>query len=220
MDAPAIPLTALSSITNNFNASLSSSLVYSKSDSTDGPTFTYMKSPDLTNSKPKHTSTTDELFFSALQSTVDEPQDTSTEAPEAQPNTNSNNNCKSLTGQELNQVENDTSNLLPKTQQYMGNLAKAGDLTVSSDGITNELVTDSAGHNRSVLFTISTGSDLSSVRNSTTRDVDSAVISTGCQLPVMDDTVNHSNKTLLGTQSGEESQLQINSGQFDVFVSI
>ena len=175
MDAPPIPLTALSSITTNFNVSLSSSLVYSKSDSPDEDTFTYMKSPDLTFSKPS---------------------------------------------QQLNQVEKDTLHLLCKTQHYVGDLAKAGDVTGSSGDNANGLVTDSTSHNRSVLFTISTGSDFSSVYNSTARDMDNVVISTGCQLPVMDDTGNHGNKTLLGAQSGEESQLPINSVQFDVFVSL
>jgi len=202
MDAPPIPLTALSSITTNFNVSLSSSLVYSNSDSPDGGMFTYMKSPDLIFSKPRHASTTDEMFFSAIQSTVDEPQDTLTEAPEAHFNTNNCNNIQPQTSQELNQVEKDASHLLCKTQHFVGDLAKAGDLTVSSGDNANGLVTDSTSHNHSVLFTISTDSDLYSVYDSTTRDIDSVVIST---LPVMDDTGNHGNKALLGAQSGEES---------------
>ena len=220
MDAPPIPLTALSSITTNFNVSLSSSLVYSKSDSPDEDTFTYMKSPDLTFSKPRHSSTTDEMFFSAIQSTVDKPQDTLTEVPEAHLNINNCNSIQPQTSQQLNQVEKDTSHLLCKTQHYVGDLAKAGDVTGSGGDNANGLVTDSTSHNRSVLFTISTGSDFSSVYNSTARDMDNVVISTGCQLPVMDDTGNHGNKTLLGAQSGEESQLPINSVQFDVFVSL
>lgn len=200
MDAPAIPLTALSSITNNFNASLSSSLVYSRSDSPDGPpTISYMKSPDLTKNKP---STTDELFFSALQSTVNEQQDTSAEPPAVQLNVNSCNNTQPPTSQELNHIKNDTSHLLIKTQRYFDNLANARDLSVNSDGITS---TDSADHSHNVRFTISSGSDLSSVYNSTTRD---GMVTTSCQLPVVDDTGNHDVKPL-----DSEEELPIN-GQF------
>jgi len=207
MGSPPIPLTALSSITTNFNVSLSSSLISSKSDSPDGDKFTYIKSPDVIFNKPRHTSTTDEMFFSAIHSTVAEPQDTSTEAPETHLITNNSNNTQ--TSPKLNQVEKDTSH-----HHYVGDLAKAGDLTVISDDLTNGLVTDSTDHNHSVLFTVSTGSDFSSVYNCTTRDMDGVVISASCQLP---DTGNHGNKTLMGTQSGDESQLP---GQFDVFVSL
>ena len=73
MDSPTIALPALSSMTLNFDATISSSLSYDSQSSPAIPTCTYMKSPDLKSKKKTSITESDGLFVSALQTLEDMP---------------------------------------------------------------------------------------------------------------------------------------------------
>ena len=170
MDTPAIAVPALSSMTLNFDASVSSSISFESRSLPATPTCVYVRSPDLLLNKPKKdSSVTDsgELFVSALQAPVEcnfvsspqapklTSQDVSTDLTEqnasdnSQLNTNSNCNKVEQPTNHIQQQENQPQ-ILTKSRKYMNNLALAAD---HSDSVDNSLTLSSTTQN--VTFTLS-----------------------------------------------------------------
>ena len=174
MDSPTIALPALSSMTLNFDATISSSLSYDSQSSPAIPTCTYMKSPDLKSKKKMSITESDELFVSALQTLEDMPHcDTSGSWPNTSSNlqVNTNNSCN-LIEQSSNRVLQEQENggphdqLFTKSRKYIKNLA----LAASQPESVNNGVTLSTTSSQNVIFTSSVGSDESSVGNDINRD--------------------------------------------------
>ena len=178
MDNPTIALPALSSMTLNFDASVSSSISYESRSLPATPTCVYVRSPDLLlNKSSKESSVTDsgELFVSALQAPIEynfvsspqapklTSQDDSTDLTEqntsdnSQLNTNSNCNKVDQPTGHVQQQENGPQ-ILTKSRKYTNNLALAAD---HSDSIDNSLTVSSTNSQNNVTFTLSARSDAS-----------------------------------------------------------
>ena len=224
MDSPTIALPALSSMTLNFDASVSSSISYESRSLPATPTCVYVRSPDLLlNKSRKESSVTDsgELFVSALQapleydfvSTPQAPKLTSQDVSTGLTKQNSPDNLQLNTNSNCNKVEQPTVHvqqqqqqqqqqqengpqILTKSRKYINNLALAAS---HSDSIDNSL-TLSSMNSQNVVFTLSAGSNVSGLDND--RDTFSnTVSSTGHQA-----SLEESNK-LKSAESLEVSQL-------------
>lgn len=211
MDTPTIALPALSSMTLNFDASVSSSISYESRSLSTTPTCVYMRSPDLLPNKSRKESSvtdSDELFVSALQAPYSSPQapkltsqDVSTDLTEqnasnnSQCNTNSNcNKAEQPTGHVQQQQENGPQ-ILTKSRKYVNSLAQAADHLDSTD---NSL-TVSSTNSQNVTFTLSARSDASG----TGSDRDTISNTVGHQV-----SLEESNKSAVaGSESLEVPQL-------------
>ena len=221
MDSPTIAPSALSSMTLNFDASLSSSICYESRSLPATPTCVYVRSPDLLLNKSKGSSVTDsgELFVSALQapleydfvSTPQEPklmsQDVSSEQNGSNNlHLNTNSNCNKVEQQQptshvqQRQQENEPQ-LLTKSRKYINNLALAANHSGSIDNSMTSSGTNSQ-KSQNVIFTLSAGSDASGLGSD--RDaISNTVSSTGNQ-----PSVEESDKSAeAGSESLEVPQL-------------
>ena len=172
MDSPTIALPALSSMTLNFDATISSSLSYDSQSSPAMATCTYMKSPDLKFKTKTSVTESEELFVSAVQT----PEEMSNRDPSSRwPNTfnnlqmNTNNSCNHIE-QSSNHVSQEQENggpqFLTKSKKYINNLALASSQSESVNGG----VTLSSTSSLNVTFTLSVGSEVSGVDNDVKRD--------------------------------------------------
>ena len=200
LNSPAIPLSALSSMTVNFDASLSSS---SQDDSQSLPTTStcaYVKSPDLLmnkSSKKTNTNDSDENFFPAPQALeLSQPV-----SEQSQINTNIGHV----------QQQEDGPQLPTKADKYMG---LAANQTAFDDSINNS-ATVSNTSNRNVVFTISSGSEVSGIGSDATRGNTSNTASATHYQSALEDTYE---SALAGTESLEVPELS--SGQSETFASL
>ena len=200
LNSPTIPLSALSSMTVNFDASLSSSQDDSQSLPTTS-TCAYVKSPDLLmnkSTKKTDTNDSDENFFPVPQVLELKSQSVS---EQSQINTNSGH---------VEQQE-DGPQLPTKADKYMG---LAANQTAFDDSINNS-ATISNTSNRNVVFTISSGSEVSGIGSDATRGNTSNTASATHYQSALEDTYE---SALAGTESLEVPELS--SGQSETFASL
>lgn len=210
LKTPTIALPALSRMTLNFDASLSSSNHYESESMPATPTCTYVKSPDVGKSDKRTNTNDNEIFFSAALAPESKSQSISNSSSEQDTSgdvlVNTNNNCNKIeqqTGQ-----ENGPQLLPTKSKKYIKNLAMAGDLSTSNGSANNSLMRSSDNNHHHVTFTVSPGSDTSEGSNMV---VTNTASSTEHQ-PVLEE----SKKSAV---DGNES-VEASSGQFDIFVSL
>ena len=136
MDSPTIALPALSSMTLNFDATISSSLSYDSQSSPAIPTCTYMKSPDLKSKKKTSITESDGLFVSALQTLEDMPHCDTSDGQNTSSNlqVNTNNSCNFIE-QSSNRVLQEQENggphdqLFTKSRKYIKKLGPGSQST-------------------------------------------------------------------------------------------
>lgn len=185
-------------MTVNFDASLSSSSQDDSQSLPTTPTCAYVKSPDLLmnkSSKKTNTNDSDENFFPAPQALeLSQPV-----SEQSQINTNS------------HVLLQDGPQLPTKADKYMGLAASQ----TAFDDIINNSATVSNTRNQNVVFTISSGSEVSGIGSDTTRGNTSNTASATHYQSALEDTYE---SALAGTESLEVPDLS--SGQFETFASL
>ena len=213
LGTPTIALPALSRMTLNFDASLSSSNHYESESLPTTPSCVYMKSPDVGKSSKRTNTNDNEIFFSAALAPELKSQSISNSSSEQDTSgdvlVNTNNNCNKI---EQQARQDNGPQLLPtKSKKYIKNLAMAADLSASNGSTNNSLMKSSDDDHHHMTFTVSPGSDASEGSNMV---VTNTASSTKHQ-PVLEE----SNKSSVdGNESVEVPQ--VSSGQFDIFVSL
>lgn len=213
-DLPTIPLPALSSMTLNFDASVSSSSSGPcDSQSLSMSQCAYMRSPDLLmNKSSKKTSATGnsqaaELNVSNISNNLQ---------------VNANNSCNKVEQQaaslnmiQAQQQQEDGSQLLTKSKKYIKDLTMAANHS-SLDNST----TESNANSPNITFTISAAdSDVSNVGSSTNRDT-AAVGNTASTTGHQPSSEASNNSTVGGHNESVKVPPLVLSGQSDVFVSL
>lgn len=209
LGTPTIALPALSCMTVNFDASLSSSIHYESQSLPTTPTCVYMKSPDVGKSSKQGNMSDNEIFYSAAHEPELKPQSVSNSSSEEDTSSgvlaNANNNNSSRIEQQTRQ-EKGPQLLSTKSNKYIKNLAMAADLSVSNGGVDNSCMRSSDDNHTN--FTVSPSSD-------TSGNGDTVVTNTACSTehqPVLEESKE-------SAEDGNES-VEVPSGQFDIFVSL
>lgn len=219
MNSPAIAIPALSSMTLNFDASLSSSTYNDSSSLPTTPTCVYMRSHDLSTDKLKKTSTCDsDHFISVPQTSELKSQTTSNDLSKQNSSDNlkdnaSNNYCNNTEQQAGQAQQQNGLQLLTKSKKYVKNLAMAADQPVFDSKINSSTAVSST-NGQNVLFTISSSSNLSGGGSDTNREM--VIATTSSTIRCQPSLEEEENKSMLV----DNQSMELSSEQSDMFLSL